>query len=420
MRNRKKFISILAGFLAVVLTLGLLAGVLPSLVNAAESISELKQQEATLKEDLKKLEEKLAELEGQLSDNLDSMEAIVNQKNIIDQEIFTLYQKTANLNDQIATYNLLIADKQLELEEAETHLAELNAKNKERIRAMEEEGSLSYWSVLFKANNFADLLDRLNMVEEIAASDHRRLQEMSAVAKEVADAKASLEVERAAMQQSKKELEQSQADLEVKRAEADKLLAELVAKGEEYEALIHAAEEEAGKIEGDLEGVQSDIKDAEYQQWLSTSIPTPPRPSGGSAGTGNTVGGLTWLIPCNYTRFSSPFGWRIHPVYGDRRFHYGVDLSAPSGTPIVATRSGVVTRAYYSSSGGYTVEIDHQDGYSSKYLHQTHYIVSAGQYVSAGQVIGYVGSTGTSTGPHLHFSILYNGEHVNPANYIRI
>ena len=420
MRNRKKFISILAGFLAVVLTLGLLAGVLPSLVNAAPSLSELKQQEATLKEDLKAIEEKLAELEGQLSDNLDSMEAIVNQKNIIDQEIFTLYQKASNLNDQIATYNLLIADKQLELEEAETHLAELNAKNKERIRAMEEEGSLSYWSVLFKANNFADLLDRLNMVEEIAASDHRRLQEMSAVAKEVADAKASLEVERAAMQQSKKELEQSQADLEVKRAEADKLLAELVAKGAEYEALIHAAETEVGLMEDELDDVKASIKDAEYQQWLSTSTPTPPSNTGGSAGTGNTVGGLTWLIPCNYTRFSSPFGYRIHPVYGDYRFHYGVDLSAPSGTPIVATRSGVVTRAYYSSSGGYTVEIDHQDGYSSKYLHQTHYIVSAGQYVSAGQVIGYVGSTGTSTGPHLHFSILYNGEHVNPANYIRI
>ncbi len=419
MRNRKKWVAILAGILALVMILSLFIGVLPGMVDA-KSISELEQQKAQYQEDKKKIDAEIADLQSQLSDNLDSMEAVVAQKNIIDQEIFMLYQKTANLNDQISVINLLIADKQLELEEAEAHLAELNAKNKERIRAMEEEGSLSYWSVLFKANNFADLLDRLNMVEEIAASDHRRLKEMSAVAEEVAAAKAEMEVERAALEDARKELEASQVELEAKRAEADKLLADLVATGEEYQKLIEEAEHKAGQLEGEIDELDEAIDDAKYQQWLSTSIPTPPRPSGGNAGDGNTVGGLTWLIPCNYTRFSSPFGYRIHPVYGDYRFHYGVDLAAPSGTPIVATRSGVVQRAYYSSSGGYTVEIDHQDGFVSMYLHQTHYVVSAGDYVSAGQVIGYVGSTGTSTGPHLHFSIKYNGEHVNPANYINI
>lgn len=419
MRNRKKWVAILAGILALVMILSLFIGVLPGMVDA-KSISELEQQKAQYQEDKKKIDAEIADLQSQLSDNLDSMEAVVAQKNIIDQEIFMLYQKTANLNDQISVISLLIADKQLELEEAEARLAELNAKNKERIRAMEEEGSLSYWSVLFKANNFADLLDRLNMVEEIAASDHRRLKEMSAVAEEVAAAKAEMEVERAALEDARKELEASQVELEAKRAEADKLLADLVATGEEYQKLIEEAEHKAGQLEGEIDELDEAIDDAKYQQWLSTSIPTPPRPSGGSAGDSNTVGGLTWLIPCNYTRFSSPFGYRIHPVYGDYRFHYGVDLAAPSGTPIVATRSGVVQRAYYSSSGGYTVEIDHQDGFVSLYLHQTHYVVSAGDYVSAGQVIGYVGSTGTSTGPHLHFSIKYNGEHVNPANYINI
>jgi len=420
MGNRKKWVAILAGILAVVMILSLFVGVLPNLVGATASLSELKQQEAALKAEKEEIDAKIAELEGQLSENLDSMEAVVNQKNTIDQEIFMLYEKTANLNDQIGTYNLLIADKQTELEDAEARLAELNQKNKERIRAMEEEGSLSYWSVLFKANNFADLLDRLNMVEEIAASDHRRLQEMSAVAKEVSEAKAALEVERAALEESKKELEASQAVLEEKRAEADRLLAELVATGAEYQALLDAAEHEAGQIGDELDEVKGDIEDAEYKQWLSTSIPTPPSNNSGTAGDENIVDGLTWLVPCSYTKFTSPFGWRIHPVYGDYRFHYGVDLAAPSGTPIGATRAGVVTKAYYSSSGGYTVEIDHQDGFVSQYLHQTHYIVSVGDYVSAGQIIGYVGSTGTSTGPHLHFSIKYNGEHVNPANYISI
>ena len=421
MRNRKLWISILAGILAFIMVAGLVVGVLPGAADAA-SLSELQEQLNALKEDKKKIDSQISELEGQLSDNLSDMQAIVNQKNTIDQEIFALHQQTANLNQQISAYGLLIADKQVELDEAEARLADLNAKNKERIRAMEEDGSLSYWSVLFKANNFADLLDRLNMVEEIAASDQRRLKEMSAAAQEVANTKATMETEKAALEASKAELAEAQKKQEEKRAEADKLLADLVATGAEYQALLDEAEHKAGKLEGDIDDAQDAYDKVKYQQWLSTSVPptTASRPSGGSAGDSNIVGGLTWLIPCNYTRFSSPFGWRVHPVYGDWRFHYGVDLAADSGTPIVATRSGVISRTTYDSSSGYYVVVDHQDGFESKYLHMTHYIVSPGQQVSAGQVIGYVGSTGTSTGAHLHFSIMYNGQHVNPANYINI
>lgn len=423
MRKRKLWISILAGLMAAILVLGLVAGALPSLVNGANvSSGELKQQLDALKSDKKKIDEEIAKLEDQLSENLSDMQAMVDQKNTIDQQVFMLYEQVENLNEQIAAYGNLIADKQEELDAAEARLAELNEKNKERIRAMEEDGSLSYWSVLFKANDFADLLDRLNMVEEIAAADQRRLKEMSAAAQEVAEAKQTLETEKAGLEEQKTELSQTQADLEAKRAEADKLLTELVASGEEYEKLLADAEAEAGKLEDDIEDVKVAYDDAKFKEWLATSVPptTSSKPSGGSAGGSNVVNGVKWLIPCNYTKFSSPFGYRIHPVYKDWRFHYGVDLSAPQGTPIVATRSGVVSRAYFSKSGGYTVEIDHQDGFTSKYLHQTHYIVKAGDYVAAGQVIGYVGSTGTSTGPHLHFSILYNGSHVNPANYINI
>lgn len=260
------------------------------------------------------------------------------------------------------------------------------------------------------------------MVEEIAAADQRRLTEMSRAAQEVAEVKDTLETEKAALEENKKVLAESQTKLEEKRAEADKLLSELVATGDEYQKLLDAAEHEAGALADDIEDAKVAYDNAKYQEWLSTSVPptTSSAPGGGNAGDGNTVAGITWLIPCNYTRFSSPFGYRIHPVYGDYRFHYGVDLSAPSGTPIVATRSGTVTTATYSSSAGYYVTIDHQDGFASKYLHMTHYIVGVGDQVTAGQVIGYVGSTGTSTGPHLHFSILYNGSHVNPANYINI
>jgi len=413
MKKRNIYVSLFAGFLAVLMVFSLVGNVLPGTAKA-ESIGQLQQQVNDLKNKRDEYQAQIDELEGKLSDNMDSMAEIVEQKNTIDQQVFMLQQQLMTLNEQIATYNLLIADKQAELDEAEAHLKELNEKNRERIRAMEEDGKLSYWSVLFKANSFADLLDRLNMVEEIAAADQRRLKEMSDAAKAIEDAKEVLETEKAALEVTKKELDETQKQLEEKRAEADKLLAELVATGEEYQRYLDEAEEKARENQSDLDAAQDRLTAAERDQWLSTSVPTPPNVSTGS----KPVGGVTWVKPCNYVALTSPFGYRIHPIYGDYRFHYGVDLAGPMGTPIVATRSGVVTSSTYDSSSGYYVVIDHQDGYSSKYLHLTHYIVYPGNYVSAGQVIGYMGSTGASTGSHLHFSILYNGKHVNPMDYI--
>lgn len=417
MRNRKLWVSILAGFLAFVLVFGLVAGVLPSLVGAASS-KELKNQLNSLKEDKKKIEDEIKKLEGKLSDNLDSMEKIVEQKNTIDQQIFMLHEKITNLNEQISAYSNLIADKQEELDIAQAHLAELNRKNKERIRAMEEDGNLSYWSVLFKANNFADLLDRLNMIEEIAASDRRRLQEMSEAAAIVEQAKADLETEKAALEESKKVLDESQKEMEAKREEADKLLADLIATGEEYQKLIDAAEADVDDLDDEIDAAQDAYDEAKRQEWLATSKPSTSKPSSGS--NISTPSGGKWVVPCKYTRFSSPFGWRIHPVYKDWRFHKGVDLGAPAGTPIVASRAGKVVFAKWDNSAGYYVKIDHGDGFATVYMHMTHYIVKAGDKVTAGQTIGYVGSTGTSTGNHLHFGVQYKGTYVNPANYIPI
>lgn len=417
MRKRKLWVSIFAGILALIMILSLIVGVLPDLVNAKTSSSEIKQQLNALKADKSEIDKEIKKLEGQLKDNLKDMQSIVDQKNTIDQQIFMMYEKVANLNEQIAAYTTLIADKQEELDAAEMHLAKLNKKNKERIRAMEEDGRLSYWSVLFKANSFADLLDRLNMVEEIAAADQRRLKEMSRAAEVVAETKASLETERAGLEENKIQLEDSQAELEVKRAEADKLLADLLATGREYQDLIDKAEDEAKELASDIKEKQEQYDDALEEE------------SGkNNSGSTNTTGGsgyyvpsnAKWLVPCKYTRFSSAFGWRIHPVYKDKRFHYGVDLGGPKGTPIKATRSGKVTLATYSSSAGYYVKIDHGDGFTSIYMHMTHYIVKKGDKVEAGDVIGYMGSTGTSTGSHLHFGITYKGSYVNPAKYIDI
>ena len=176
----------------------------------------------------------------------------------------------------------------------------------------------------------------------------------------------------------------------------------------------------------DIANKEDEYDKVKYQEWLATSVPpttvpkAPSNPNGPDTETG-VVGGISWKVPISYTAFTSPFGWRIHPISGTSKFHYGVDLAAPTGRPIYATRSGTVdTAAYQAGGAGNYVQINHGDGYRSIYMHMTHYIVYPGQYVSQGQVIGYCGSTGGSTGPHLHFGISYNGSYVNPANYISI
>jgi murein DD-endopeptidase MepM/ murein hydrolase activator NlpD len=216
------------------------------------------------------------------------------------------------------------------------------------------------------------------------------------------------------------------------------VLSKLVAKGEEYQKLLDAAEESEDALLDEMHKVET-AYDKEYdrlkeeerkrkeeeerrrqEEALKNQLAQGNTGNAGNSDISTAVpSNATWKMPCSYIYLSSPYGYRIHPVYGTYRFHSGVDLAAPKGTPIYATRSGTVTRATYDSSSGYYVTINHGDGFSSSYLHMTHYIVKAGQKVKQGEVIGYVGSTGTSTGNHLHFSVYYNGTSQNPAAYIK-
>ena len=418
MKNKKRLVSIIAALLALLMVFGIIAMIVPTPVSA-ESSASIKQRLDALEDEKDEIDAKIQELEGQISENFSSMEEIVEQKNLIDQEVFMLNQQIINLNNQIAEYGLLIADKQDELDEAEAHLAELQEQNKERIRAMEKNGNLSYWSVVFKANSFVDLLDRLQMIQEIAEADKARLEEMRIAAETVIAAKDALETEKAALEVSKEELDASQVVLEEKRAEADKLLAELVAIGQEYEDLLEVQEEEAMALALEIASTEQDYKDAKAAEWAAAHPPVASTPSYTAPSTSAPSSG-GWILPCSYWSLTSPFGMRDHPIYGDYRMHNGVDLAGATGSPIYAARAGTVTTATYGGSGGYYVYVSHGDGFTSIYLHMTHYIVYPGQYVEQGQVIGYMGSTGASTGTHLHFGIIYNGAYVNPANYIPI
>ena len=432
MKNKKFWISLLALILAATMILSLVLMILPTPASARSS-SEIKDQIAEMEKENEELEQQIKDLKSQQSQNRTEIKQIVAERNLVEQQVGLLYAQINNMNEQIAAYNVLIADKQEELAEAQSHLKELNEKNKARIRAMEEDGALSYWSVLFQANSFSDLLDRLNMIEEIAASDQRRLKEMSEAAKEVAEAEQVLQTEREELKSAKDALAATQAELQVKTAEAEELLRQLIAKGEEYDRLEGELEGELEDLELEIGKMEVELDEAIYREHMATATTAPTVRPGSNAGIGvagkpvTDSSGIQWLMPCDYFKVSSAFGWRIHPVYKDWRHHNGVDLAAhclmksdgTTDSPIIATRAGVVIISKYSSSAGWYVTIDHLDGFRSTYMHMCcKPAVAVGDVVAAGQYLGCIGTTGTSTGDHLHFGIYLNGDPVNPMDYI--
>jgi murein DD-endopeptidase MepM/ murein hydrolase activator NlpD len=409
----KKFVTFLAGLMAAIILLSLLLSIFASTVHAASS-SEIKDQIEEMKKEQEEIRKQKKELEAKRKQNQKDIKSMVAEKNNYDQQVALLFAEISSTNDLISAYNLLIADKQNEMDTAQQLLDDLNKAYKERIRAMEEEGELSYWSVLFEASSFADFLDRLNMIQEIASADRRRLEQLDAAAKEVEQTREILAQEKASLEQTKVELEATQAELEAKSAEASKLLNDLVAKGDEYLAYVQDCEEQNRQMMEEIANKQEEYDKAKYSEWLATSVPPTVRPGGKP----NTVNGVTWYCPTQNYRITSPFGMRIHPVYGYPKMHTGIDLAAPFNTPIYASRPGVVVWAGWGDTGGWWVKLDHGDGFATTYLHMTRYVVKVGDFIQAGQLVGYMGSTGVSTGSHLHFGVMYNGEWVDPLKYI--
>ena len=457
MKNRKKLISIMAGIMAAIMLLSFILSLIPAAM--AASSGEIRNQINDLKGLRAEIQNQMEELKNQVQENEDEIANLVSKKNVLDQEIFLLHAQIGNINEQINAFALLIAEKQAELDEAQARYEKLSDEHRERIRTMEEEGSLSYWAVLFKASSFSDLLDRLNMIEEIAASDRRRLRELNDAADLVEDAKEELEVEKADLESTRQELDDTYAQLAEKQAEAQEMIAQLLEKAEELEAMFEGFELEEEALMAEIAAKEQEYNEAKYQEWLAhlatatTATTAPPETTkpeettqpNDASGETNPEGETTqpteegtqpteeateptqaptqpvvvsWMRPCSYVKITSPFGNRDRPTAGASSNHQGVDLAGPEGTPIYATRSGTVTIARFSNSAGYYVTINHGDGYSSVYMHMTTYTVSVGQSVSQGQLIGYMGSTGISTGPHLHFGISYNGKYVNPAQYV--
>ncbi|MBQ6720304.1 MAG: peptidoglycan DD-metalloendopeptidase family protein [Oscillospiraceae bacterium] len=399
----------LTSVIALVLAAAMFFAVLPTPAQAAKSSSAIQQELNSLKDKNKAIQAEIDAIQGQYDANASEIQDLVNQKNAIDQEISLLNAQVQNLNEQITAYGQLIADAQDELDIAQFTLNGLNEKHKLRIRAMEEEGTVSYWEVIFEASSFIDMLDRINMMQEIAASDQARLEEMRQAAALVEEAQEQMRLGKEELEASNAALAESQAVLEERRTASDGILRELAKKQDEFQAMLDESEALQDDLMRSIAAKEKELKEAKYEEKLAAL----------AAAGGAPASDATWVTPVSGYTLTSPFGMRKHPVLGVNRMHNGIDMACAQGTPIYATRAGKVTTASYQAGGaGYYVSINHLDGFSSIYMHMTNYVVSAGQSVAQGQLIGYVGSTGISTGPHLHFGISYAGSYVNPLAYI--
>ena len=404
MRRYRKANPVISWMLALVLSLG----ILPAPASAASS-KEIQKQIDGLKSQKAALQKEIDAIQRSFDANYSEMEALVAEKSVIDQEMTLISSKIEATNEEISAYSQLIADTQEELDDAQEELRRLSEAHRERVRVMEEEGRVTYWEVLFEANSFTDLLDRLNMIEEINAADRRRIEQMRIAADIVTATQMNLSNEKNALEEVREELAEDEKVLAEKSLQYYDLLYELEQKAEAFEVLIAESEILQEELMAEIAAKEKDLKEAKYDEYLARLALQGDNPPSNA----------TWITPVSGYRLTSAFGMRKHPVLKVTRMHNGIDMACPAGTPIYATRAGTVTRTAYQASGaGNYVSINHLDGFASIYMHMTHYVVSQGQNVAQGQLIGYVGNTGISTGDHLHFGISYAGTYVNPLAYI--
>ncbi len=356
-----------------------------------------------LKDEREAIAAQKVEVEAKLADVQDDMDDAVARKMLLEEQIEIIRGQLAITNNMILYYDGEIALKTEELAAAEAEEAKYYQLFCDRVRAMEEGEQASYWSILFESDDFEELLDRMNQISEIMTYDNYVMEELEKARLAVAAAKADLELLREEQAAEKVILEATEAELFTQQQQVDALVKEIEAQQERYK-------NELGELSVDEHDLSDDIAAAEKQYQEQLAAQAAAQNSGGGGGssggtatlTGN--GGFVWPTPGHY-RVTSDYGPRIHPISGSSSFHGGTDIGAPGGANIQAMKAGTVVIATYNSSYGNYVVISHYDGSKTLYAHMRSMAVSAGQSVNQGQVIGYVGTTGSSTGNHLHFEV---------------
>lgn len=393
MKNNQRIKKLCRTLAALALTICVLAtDMSPALALVTQAdIDALKSDATDLTAQRKELQRKLDELANDKS-------SAIQRKNLLDQQIANTTSQIANVEAQIDKYAALISQKEAELEDAEEREAAQYELFCQRVRAMEKRGTVSYWSVLFKADSFTDLLSRLDIINEIMDSDQKVIDDLRVLQVEIEEAKTSLEGSKAEEEAAKAELVSKKKELNTQRTAANQVIQELTATENETEAALD-------DMEAEQEAIQAEI------QRLSRELAAQQAANGQSPQS--NPGGYIWPVSSRY--ITSTVGGRTSPGGIGSTNHKGTDIGRVGYTSSVyASKAGTVIVAKYSSSYGNYVVISHGSGNTTLYAHMSSIKTSEGQYVNQGDVIGITGSTGNSTGPHLHFEITENGVRVNP------
>ncbi|MCQ2508230.1 MAG: peptidoglycan DD-metalloendopeptidase family protein [Dorea sp.] len=402
MMNKKKFLGIL---LTMSLSLSILEPVsATSIQGTREEVAEIRQEKAIAKEELQALENKL----NDLADQMEKIEKRIDKK-----------------EDQIR-------EKEEELVQAQITERKQYSSMKKRIRYMYENGNAQLMEIVFSSESMSDFLNNVEYVKSLSQYDRNMLNEYAETVQTVKEEKKVLKAEYKKLQDMQDELlakEEEVQQLYAEKKDEIKLLAkqlkdtknrlnQLIAaareaarkKAEAEAAARAAAEAEAARQQAAAQ--QQQVQQQEQQEVQQDNSYVEPAPSAPATGSGSMT------HPCPGGILTSPYGGRDNPTGYGYQFHKGIDLACGEGTPYYAADSGTVVIAGYSPSAGNWIVIDHGGGIQTYYMHSSAIYVSAGQTVSKGQNIGAVGTTGDSTGPHLHFQVVVNGVDTNPFNYL--
>ena len=378
----------------------------PAYAVTQSQIDELKAQRNVIRAQRQEKQAIVEALEAEKAD-------VVAQKQAMDERnMYTLQQIQLN-NQEIELYDEMIAEKAAELEEAQRLENEQLERYRARVRAMEENGGYNILAIISKSDSFSDMLTAMDDVGEIMESD-RQLEDAYIAARENTESvKADYEDTRSELEELKAQLKAEQEELEKDIEEAIQIILnlenDLENRQAEYDAIM-AAEDAANATIDKL------VAELEAQRAAEAAAAAAAAGGSGGGGSANASGSFMWPV-ASYVYVSSRFGLRVHPITGETKSHTGIDIASNQGTAVYASDGGSVTLAGWNGGYGNCIMIDHGNGYVTLYGHLSSISVSVGQTVSQGTTIGAVGSTGNSTGPHLHFEVLKNGTRIDPEQF---
>lgn len=406
----------------------------------AKTLGDLRDEYSDIKDKVSDSEQKVKELESQQADQSKIVSAlnvqlqklnqerenITAQKDLITEDIDATEEKISSLNAEIAKLDAEIAAKDQEIKDTVKLFCD-------RMRANYMAGETSVLEIFTSSSDMSSFLNRLEMFKRVTESDQGLVNKLNKEIASIEKMQKELEEKKATLQKEKTELESKRSDLQATEDTLTENQNVIKEKTEEVEAKLNALNAQTKELKVSISEYNSEMSRLDNE--IKEAIRKANQSSGGSHNGGSNAGsmnsnvsasGWAWPLPYDGVYLTSYYGYRYHPLDGDWRYHSGIDVSMSGayGKNIVATRAGtVILSSLESESGtgyGNYIIIDHGDGYTSLYGHCSALLVSQGQHVSRGQIIARVGSTGWSTGPHLHFEVRYNGETVDPLDYVNM